>query len=149
MLVSYMDSQLLTTVTNTTVTSITWEAHLAETDKNFSSTSTNPTQHYTALRPENMADTVSWESNRNFTQVRIRFVHRKLQTLVVCKCLHDEFLEILSTNACIPRSGFASHATTQSAKTWKIGLYKVVQIWPGQTVTSLHTNRPGHIWTTL
>ena len=26
--------------------------------------------------------------------------------------------------------------------------YKVVQIWPGQTVT-LHTNSPGHIWTTL
>jgi hypothetical protein len=25
----------------------------------------------------------------------------------------------------------------------------VVQIWPGQTVTCLHTNRPGHIWTTL
>ena len=30
---------------------------------------------------------------------------------------------------------------------WKI--YKVVQIWPGQTVSCLHTNRPGHIWTTL
>jgi hypothetical protein len=29
------------------------------------------------------------------------------------------------------------------------GMYKVVQIWPGQTVTCLHTNRPGHIWTTL
>ena len=29
---------------------------------------------------------------------------------------------------------------------WK---YKVVQIWPGQTVTCLDTNRPGHIWTTL
>jgi hypothetical protein len=27
--------------------------------------------------------------------------------------------------------------------------YKVVQIWPGQTVTCLHTNGPGHIWTTL
>jgi hypothetical protein len=27
--------------------------------------------------------------------------------------------------------------------------YKVVQIWPGQTVTCLHTNLPGHIWTTL
>jgi hypothetical protein len=25
----------------------------------------------------------------------------------------------------------------------------VVQIWPGQTVTSLHTISPGHIWTTL
>jgi hypothetical protein len=27
--------------------------------------------------------------------------------------------------------------------------YKVVQIWPGQTVTCLHTNSPGPIWTTL
>jgi hypothetical protein len=30
-----------------------------------------------------------------------------------------------------------------------IYIHKVVQIWPGQTVTCLHTNRPGHIWTTL
>jgi hypothetical protein len=30
-----------------------------------------------------------------------------------------------------------------------IALYKVVQIWPGQTVTCLHTISPGHIWTTL
>jgi hypothetical protein len=28
-------------------------------------------------------------------------------------------------------------------------MYKVVQIWPGQTVTYLHTISPGHIWTTL
>jgi hypothetical protein len=28
-------------------------------------------------------------------------------------------------------------------------MYKVVQIWPGQTVTCLHTISPGHIWTTL
>jgi hypothetical protein len=27
--------------------------------------------------------------------------------------------------------------------------YKVVQTWPGQTVTCLHTISPGHIWTTL
>ena len=27
--------------------------------------------------------------------------------------------------------------------------YKVVQIWPEQTVTCLHTINPGHIWTTL
>ena len=25
----------------------------------------------------------------------------------------------------------------------------MVQIWPGKTVTCLHTNSPGHIWTTL
>jgi hypothetical protein len=34
-------------------------------------------------------------------------------------------------------------------KAYELWLYKVVQIWPGQTVTCLHTNRPGHIWTTL
>jgi hypothetical protein len=28
-------------------------------------------------------------------------------------------------------------------------IYKVVQIWPAQTVTCLHTNGPGNIWTTL
>jgi hypothetical protein len=28
-------------------------------------------------------------------------------------------------------------------------MYEVVQIWPGQTVTCLHTISPGHIWTTL
>jgi hypothetical protein len=31
----------------------------------------------------------------------------------------------------------------------KAVIYKVVQIWPGQIVTCLHTNSPGHIWTTL
>jgi hypothetical protein len=30
--------------------------------------------------------------------------------------------------------------------TW---FYKVIQIWLEQTVTCLHTNRPGYIWTTL
>ena len=38
---------------------------------------------------------------------------------------------------------FLRHATIKREK------YKVVQIWPGQTVTCLHTNSPGHIWTTL
>ena len=28
-------------------------------------------------------------------------------------------------------------------------MYKVLQIWPGQIVTCLHTDSPGHIWTTL
>jgi hypothetical protein len=31
---------------------------------------------------------------------------------------------------------------------WK-RIYKVVQIWPGQTVACLHIINPGHIWTTL
>jgi hypothetical protein len=33
---------------------------------------------------------------------------------------------------------------------WEDGnINKVVQIWPGKTVTCLHTSRPGHIWITL
>jgi hypothetical protein len=36
-----------------------------------------------------------------------------------------------------------------SVKIWAYKFYKVVQIWPGQTVTCLHTISPGHIWTTL
>jgi hypothetical protein len=32
---------------------------------------------------------------------------------------------------------------------WCVGMYKVVHIWPGQTVTCWHTISPGHIWTTL
>jgi len=33
--------------------------------------------------------------------------------------------------------------------TTRVHLYKVVQIWPGLIVYSLHTKSPGHIWTTL
>ena len=36
-----------------------------------------------------------------------------------------------------------------NAEKWHRPWYKVVQIWPGQTVTCLHANSPGHIWTTL
>ena len=42
-------------------------------------------------------------------------------------------------------SSLAPNSRTNSA----LNIYKVVQISPGQTVNCLHTNRPGHIWTTL
>jgi hypothetical protein len=41
------------------------------------------------------------------------------------------------------------NSITNSGSHGDIYIYKVVQIWPGQTVTCLHTNRPDHIWTTL
>jgi hypothetical protein len=46
------------------------------------------------------------------------------------------------------------HSSIGSTESWERYMqqwpkYKVVQIWPGQTVTCLHTNSPGHIWTTL
>jgi hypothetical protein len=42
-----------------------------------------------------------------------------------------------------------SKSYTNNTKRCMIWKYKVVQIWPGQTVTCLRTNSPGHIWTTL
>ena len=39
--------------------------------------------------------------------------------------------------------------TSESNWTFFTFIYKVVQTWPGQTVTCLHTNSPDHIWTTL
>jgi hypothetical protein len=49
----------------------------------------------------------------------------------------------------VQRRGSSWKAVTWPCRwtgTWKC---KVVQIWPGQTVTCLHTISPGHIWTTL
>ena len=51
-----------------------------------------------------------------------------------CKCLNKDSA---SWTYCVSCSHFP------------LFVYKVVQIWPGQTVTCLHTNSPGHIWTTL
>jgi hypothetical protein len=39
--------------------------------------------------------------------------------------------------------------TWPSLYTYIQWMYKVIQIWPGQTMTCLHTISPGHIWTTL
>ena len=40
---------------------------------------------------------------------------------------------------------FRNNQENVFSKEW----FKVVQIWPAQTVTCLHKNSPGHIWTTL
>jgi hypothetical protein len=44
---------------------------------------------------------------------------------------------------------FTIASPTGKSLNFDLQLHKVVQIWPGQTVTCLHTNRPGHIWPTL
>jgi hypothetical protein len=44
---------------------------------------------------------------------------------------------------------FREASTYTSHKRHKRLTYKVVKIWSGQTVTCLHTNSPGHVWTTL
>jgi hypothetical protein len=45
--------------------------------------------------------------------------------------------------------GLLQYFQLQAKNSRDISRYKVVQIWPGQTVTCLHTNSPGHIWTIL
>ena len=42
-----------------------------------------------------------------------------------------------------------SNVSASNKDSFQCQRYKVVQIWPGQTVNCLHTNSPGHIWTTL
>jgi hypothetical protein len=63
--------------------------------------------------------------------------------------------EIISSchKLCNINSGLYQPVAAYSFKCWyKLSdshTYKVVQIWPGQTVTCLHTSSPCHIWTTL
>jgi hypothetical protein len=57
------------------------------------------------------------------------------------------FLTVHSTVVNINKTD--TEARSRLLLPWKSNKYKVVQIWPGQTVTCLHTNSPGHIWTTL
>jgi hypothetical protein len=45
--------------------------------------------------------------------------------------------------------GFSCYILFSEDETISRATYKVVQIWPGQTVTCLHTDSPCHIWTTL
>jgi hypothetical protein len=47
-----------------------------------------------------------------------------------------------------PSSGHILNYIVLATKQYVVK-YKVVQIWPGQTVTCLHIISPGHIWTTL
>jgi hypothetical protein len=63
-------------------------------------------------------------------------------------------LRMVSENSNVQRlcgklSFFNFRFSQFSASNCYLCLYKMVQIWPGQTVTSLHTNSRGHIWTTL
>ena len=62
------------------------------------------------------------------------------------------FLLITTTlGMCCQLSALFTHCTSDGLCTRRPRdrKYKVVQIWPGQTVTCLHTISPGHIWTTL
>ena len=65
-------------------------------------------------------------------------------------CTNDH-LNIINVNVRVPiKAGSTKiNYTLFCACTHVLSKYKVVQIWPGQTVTCLHTISPGHIWTTL
>jgi hypothetical protein len=63
--------------------------------------------------------------------------------LCLCVCIY------ISTNSryilCVSICQFSCELAGTHCKC----KYKVVQIWPGQSVTYLHTNSPGHVWTIL
>jgi hypothetical protein len=76
--------------------------------------------------------------------------------ILVCLSLKNKYLFFLpptSSPPFPPQAKLLSRYSEASALRvfdwWFYETYKVVQIWPGQTVTCLHTVSPGHIWTTL
>jgi hypothetical protein len=74
---------------------------------------------HTVVRPVLYVTSFCSETKECFPGVASKFIFKRLWIMMSNKC----------TSVCL--------------------LYNVVQIWPGQTVTCLHTNSPGHIWTTL
>jgi hypothetical protein len=72
-----------------------------------------------------------------------------IPTSLICRKFWVSYTNslLMHTDAC---NNFNSSGRQVSSDNHSHGvLYKVVQIWPGQTLTCLHTNSPGHIWTTL
>jgi hypothetical protein len=98
----------------------------------------------TALRPSEHISTVSDTADNH--SVKHHFL---------CADFHIHSLPLRTTQYS-PRCTNASYLNKPSWRRWRrrsssfwCSFYKVVQIWPGQTVTCLHTISPGHIWTTL
>ena len=67
------------------------------------------------------------------------------------RCKHGEKgTRVLKHQIKLRTQGVKNLKTTTPRNNNKTGTkYKVVHIWPGQTVTCLHTNSPRHIWTNL
>ena len=84
----------------------------------------------------------------------LRFSHISLQVGAVYFYLKQcvaPYSTLYSPEKNVVLLTFSMVSSTTFAAPSLIGsyLYKVVQLWPGQSVTCLHTNSPGHIWTTL
>jgi hypothetical protein len=60
--------------------------------------------------------------------------------------LHVTTIQRICYKLCSVISEQHKHTRSKKKHTFEV---QGVQIWPGQTVTCLHTNHPGHIWTTL
>jgi len=63
-----------------------------------------------------------------------------------CKLFPNPYFVVLLT--LLRETRCLSKLTLRPWRNWTFE-YKVVQIWPGLIVYSLHTKSPGHIWTTL
>jgi hypothetical protein len=78
------------------------------------------------------------KSLRTFIKIS-RWILLKIRNVSDKSCTENQNTHFMSNNF-----------FRKSCRLWhNVKKYKVVQIWPGQSVTCLHTNRPGHIWTTL
>jgi hypothetical protein len=76
-------------------------------------------------------------------------LHTTLWSLYSNMFRHDNAIFREYAHQVSSSSSSSSGATTSLFESLDSLNYTVVQIWPGQTVTCLHTNSPGHIWTTL
>jgi hypothetical protein len=107
------------------------------------------------LIPKNMLETEGPQKTSQHGAYALRGGLARLHSLM---CMHTptrlgtHMQALIHAHAqrpiCNTRCFFKAIVIRESASMLRY-MYKVVQIWPGQTVTCLHTSRPGHIWTTL
>jgi hypothetical protein len=89
----------------------------------------------------------SWSSNSGHMN-RVNILLNELLRFCVIGASVVIFVNKLAWILCVPHRALRQAlCRNQQMHLWIT--YKMVQIWPGQTVTCLHTNSPGHIWTAL
>ena len=122
---------------------------------------------HTEFRSNGMCRNVVWPDMPTFRTIVMPLHSRaKKYSQIILNCfIHkDEITTILrNVRNNIPTQHHISDLTWRHLLRWNLEttlklalcvniisyIYKVVQIWPGQSVTCLHTNSHGHIWTTL
>jgi hypothetical protein len=93
-------------------------------------------------------DTLVWFGFKDVWNVLSAMYVSVCSTVHICACQ----IMVFRRRKCgktLPLYLITSKRTKQICRKRDKFKYKVVQMWPGQTVTCLHTNSPGHIWTTL